>query len=259
MDAKTDIEKVEVEGEAAGLNPNAAPLARVVEVPWWRGFVALAACGLTVLVCQMTPEVNSSPEAGVRMELPVGLGRFVSVEGEVSRAERMLLPDDTEFARRIYISPTGDEILCSIVLSGGERRSIHRPEVCLPGQGWTIKTQETVPVPLHNGQTLRVTNLVLEREVQVGPNDRRKIESFYMYWFVGRDVVTHSHWERVLMSSWDRLTRNLNHRWAYVIVSSNIGSTIRPGGRSPEETREMMKQFIADIVPTFQKIGLEKP
>lgn len=254
MDTKIGIEGAEAEDKAARA---AAAKARVIDVPWWRGVVALAACGLVVLVCQMTPEVNSSPEAGVIMSLPVSLGRFVSVEGEVSRAERMLLPDDTEFARRIYISPTGDEILCSIVLSGGEKRSIHRPEVCLPGQGWTIKTQETVPVRLHGGKTLKVTNLVLEREVQVGPNERRKIESFFMYWFVGRDVVTHSHWERVFLSSWDRLTRNLNHRWAYVIVNATIGSTVRPNGRSPQETREMMEAFIADIVPQFQKVGLE--
>lgn len=251
MDARTDIEPLSEPVETS--EPS-----RFFEVPWWRVGVALAACGLVVGLCQLTPEVNSSPEAGVRMTLPVSLGRFVSVEGEVSRTERMLLPDDTEFARRIYISSSGDEILCSIVLSGGERRSIHRPEVCLPGQGWTIKTAETVPVPLNDGKSMRVTNLILEREVQVGPNERRKIESMYMYWFVGRDVVTHSHWERVALSSWDRLTRNLNHRWAYVIVSANIGSTVRPGGRSPAETREMLKKFIAEIVPYFQKVGFEE-
>lgn len=230
---------------------------RKIDLPWWRYAVAVGFCLGVVGLCQLTPDVFSTPEAGVKMELPVSLGRYISFPAEVSRAELDLLPDDTEFARRVYVSPTSDEILCSIVLSGGEKRSIHRPEVCLPGQGWTIKGQEVVPITLANGSTMKVTNLILEREVQVGPNERRKIESFYMYWFVGRDLVTHSHWERVFFSSFDRLTRNLNHRWAYVIVNSNVGSTIRPGGKSPEETLEMLRSFVAEVVPTFQKVGFE--
>ena len=61
----------------------------------------------------------------------------------------------------------GDEaVFVSIVLSGAEKRSIHRPEVCLPAQGWQIRSAHGREVRLDDGRTLPVTVLTVARNVQ---------------------------------------------------------------------------------------------
>jgi hypothetical protein len=40
---------------------------------------------------------------------------------------------------------------------------------------------------------------------------------------VGKDKTTDDHFERIFLTSWDRIVHRVNHRWAYVIVSSLTG------------------------------------
>jgi hypothetical protein len=187
------------------------------------------------------------------MTLPSGIGPYWGQDQQVSEAEKLILPPDTEFARKLYHSVEGDEIICSIVLSGAEKRSIHRPEVCLPGQGWTVKSAEVEPIRLPHERTLKVMNLTLQRQVQVSDKERRILSSYYMYWFVGKDTTTPYHEQRVWLSSWDRVFRGVNHRWAYVIVTSHITEGWKPNGRSAAQTLLLLKDFISRAAPTFQK------
>ena len=62
-------------------------------------------------------------------------------EYPVSEVEKDNLPPDTGFSRKSYVNllHPEQEVNISIVLSGKDRTSIHRPELCLVGQGWTIK------------------------------------------------------------------------------------------------------------------------
>jgi len=73
-------------------------------------------------------------------------------------------------------------------------------------------------------------------------------------WPAARSAAsTADHKVRVLRTSWDRVFNRVNHRWAYIIVSSLVTDTMRSGGLSSEQTEKMLKDFIAEIVPTFQK------
>lgn len=222
-------------------------------IPLWRSGVVAALGVLTIALCLLSPAAMNSDEAGVNLSLPNGVGRYWGQNQEISEAERVILPPDTEFARKIYRNMDGDQILCSIVLSGAEKRSIHRPEVCLPGQGWTLKSGEVVPVTLPSGHVLQIMNLSVSRQVQVSDTERRTINSYFMYWFVGRDKTTPYHWQRVLLSSWDRVIHNINHRWAYVIVQAYITEGLQPNGKNADQTLEIMKNFIQQATPTFQK------
>lgn len=222
-------------------------------IPIWRSIVMATLAGGVIWLCLQNEDLNQSMEAGVVMKLPERVGDFVGEPGEITEAERTILPDDTEFARMIYKDPGGDQIMCSIVLSGGEKRSIHRPEICLPGQGWTVTSGEVVPVRLKNGRDLDVMMLTLTREAQTGPGKKVTIRSFYSYWFVGNDRSTPSHLDRIVLSSWDRIYHKINHRWAYNIVTATVMDNLKPGGKNAQETLEMLKEFIADVVPEFQK------
>jgi len=106
---------------------------------------------------------------------------------------------------------------------------------------------------LADGNELDVMNLSLVRDVEVGPGDRRQLYANYFYWFVGKDISTPHHWTRVFLTSYDRITKNLNHRWAYVIVMSIITEGFLPNGKNETQTVQMLKEFTAEIAPTFMR------
>lgn len=222
----------------------------------------VAACiALTLFLAANAGDLNSSTQAGVVLSLPERVGDYVGTPEEISEAERVILPGDTEFARMSYQNSQGDTIHVSIVLSGSEKRSIHRPEICLPGQGWSIGSGSVISVPLASGRMLDVMKLDISRPVEVRPGEFQRIRSEFLYWFVGKDTTTPLHQVRIFKTSWDRVFRRTNHRWAYVVVSSVVGNSVQPGGRNAEETLAMLKEFIREIVPYFQisEMGKQQP
>jgi hypothetical protein len=199
------------------------------------------------------PPLTLQAQSGVVMSLPVFVDSYFGKQGEITKVELDLLPKDTEFARRYYDDSHGHQINCSIVLSGAEQRSIHRPEACLVGQGWTIVGQQDVPIQLESGHPLVVRNLSVERQVVTPDNQHVTVRAFYMYYFVGDNITTPSHFTRILLSNWDRVVHNRAHRWAYVSMFSLITDNLRPDGIGADETKAVLVDFIKKIVPTFQK------
>lgn len=221
-------------------------------IPWWRSAVIAALPALTIWLCRESAPPDISPEAGVVMALPILAGEWWGTDEPVSPGELALLPEDTGFEKKIYQDLSGHSLTAQIVLSGGEKRSIHRPEVCLPGQGWSIQSGEVIPVTLANGRALEVMKLTLNREVETAPGVRRNLKSYFLYWFVGKDTTTPYHWVRLAKTNWDMVTKKLQHRWAYVIVSAPVLEGFTPGGKSDRQTLEMLKDFIRQAVPKFQ-------
>ena len=209
--------------------------------------------GGTAVVCLLLPTPNGSPHAGVVMDLPERVGQFTGKWIGASPAEVALLPSDTQIVRREYVDLTGDRIMASIVLSGGEKRSIHQPEICLPGQGWIIRGGQVEKIVMNDSRPLEVMDLSLVRDVEVGPGDRRKLPAHYFYWFVGDQVTTPYHWKRIFLNSYDRITKNRNHRWAYVIVMAVVTEGFLPMGKNETQTIEMLKQFTAEAAPSFMR------
>jgi len=216
------------------------------------GVVAILAAGAYVF-CRSSPSITTGTESGVIMNLPEIVDGFTGEDQPVSDSERHMLPKDTEFAKKVYKNFGGQQISSQIVLAGGEKRSIHRPEVCLRAQGWTLKTGETVPVVLDNGQTLDVMKLIIARPVEVRPGVQKELTSIFLYWFVGKNMTTPYHWERLAHTNWDRIAHNINHRWAYVIVSAPVLEGFVPGGKSQAETLELLKSFVAELAPEITR------
>jgi hypothetical protein len=185
-----------------------------------RGLVVLALAAVTVAACLWSSPASSRSEAGIDMNLPASLNGFWGADQRISESERAILPRDTEFAKKLYSNERGDKINCQIVLAGGEKRSIHRPEVCLPAQGWSVKTGEVIQIMMANGGRLDVMQLEIVKKVSLADGESRDLTSLYLYWFVGRDATTPRHLVRVLRTNLDMLLHSTNHRWAYVIVSA---------------------------------------
>ncbi len=242
----------------SGRDLNAAPGDPGKSLLWRAGVVLLLAL-LVGVAYLFNPPLNVQPQPGVIMDLPVVIGDYYGKPGEISKVELDILPKDTEFARRYYEDGHGHQINCSIVLSGAEQRSIHRPEACLVGQGWTIIGQQNIPIPLLSGHPLTARQLTLERRVPAPDGGFTTVRAFYDYWFVGQNVATPSEMQRVLLSNWDRVVHNRAHRWAYVSVFSLITENLRADGLNADQTRSLLTSFATQIVPTFQISEMPKP
>jgi hypothetical protein len=173
-------------------------------------------------------------EAGVALaaegknpvELPAFLGtEWIGRRVEVSAVEREVLPPDTGYSRKQYVAvaDSRQQVLLSIVLSGRDRSSIHRPELCLVGQGWTIAESglHTFKYPGAGGAAFAATLLRVRREVQ-GPRGKIVVPQLVAYWFVGGDGVEASHGRRVLRDAVNRVWRGRADRWAYVLMQTDV-------------------------------------
>ncbi len=149
-----------------------------------------------------------------------------------------MLPKDTEFVKSAFTNDTGGRVFASIVLSGRERNSIHRPQRCLVGQGNTIMDEHVIEVPMEGRKPLKVAVIEAERVYNTAEGPQTYF-SYYAYWFVGQDRETPSHYARMLWLGWDRVVRSVAHRWAYIAVS----------GKREVEGREYEAEII-DFVQT---------
>ena len=226
--------------------------APVGTVPLWRSVFVLSLTLLVALAYYLNPPLDILPQAGVVMDLPVIVGDYFGKQGGMTQPEKEQLPADTDFARRFYDDGKGHQITTTIVLSGAEQRSIHRPEGCLTGQGWTIMGQDNIPVPLASGHNLIARKLSLERKATGKDGEPIIVRAFYVYWFVGQNVTTPSHFRRILLSNWDRAVHNRAHRWAYVSLFSLVTDNLRIGGLDSEQTQDLMLDFGKKVIPTFQ-------
>ncbi|MSU47593.1 MAG: exosortase-associated EpsI family protein [Opitutus sp.] len=205
----------------------------------WRGARAVAAGVVALAIGEMfflrhLANLPARGAAGVMLaadgknpvELPAFLGtEWIGRRAEVSAVEREILPADTGFSRKSYV-PLADpkaHVFLSIVLSGRDRTSIHRPELCLVGQGWTVvdTVRHAFRFPARPEAGFEATLLRVRREVQT-PRGRTVVPQLVAYWFVGGDgAVKSSHWQMFFRDAWNRVAHARADRWAYVLMQTD--------------------------------------
>ena len=157
---------------------------------------------------------------------------------------------DTEFSRKSYTNGRGDEIQVSIVLSGQDMNtSIHRPERCLPAQGWTIADKHIRPRP--RPRQRRDPRDASAKRPQREPRRQNRSRSTTSV-ITGSPVTTASpariSTARSSISATASSTAT-NQRWAYITVSAVVTKNLQKFGRIEEETGRMLEEFIRHLVP----------
>jgi EpsI family protein len=182
-------------------------------------------------------------------ELPTFLGReWVGRFAPVTAIEREILPADTGYSRMDYVATRdGRHVFLSIVLSGRDRTSIHRPELCLVGQGWTItgRAEHRFAFPGRNAADFTATVLRVRREV-VTSRGRSVVPQLVAYWFVDGDAVVATHWGRFLRDAWNRVVHARADRWAYVLLQVDASD-----GEPAALAR--MQSVLDGALPAFQR------
>lgn len=218
--------------------------------------VLLAGLGSVFLL----PRQLGFQPVGVEMNLPKMVGGWYGRDMEFSPNERTVLGEDvgTKFARKAYHNGAGFEIIASVVLSGEDMsRSIHRPERCMPAQGFTIIDKGSVPVALGDRGMIRVTRLQNVRNVADENGKSLALYNVTYYWFVGHTVTTGSHILRTWLDMKDRLIHGYNQRWAYITVAAQLPSGAEQDPRAQKVIDEWMKDFIKQLVPKIQKDSVQ--
>lgn len=143
---------------------------------------------------------------------------------DVTAVEREVLPPDTGFARTYYqsLEDRNVGVLVSVVLSGADRGSIHRPEICLAGQGWSVigRFDHTFDAPGFP-EGIPATVLRTERKSLGTDGQEAVVPGLFAYFFVGDDIILATHSERMALSATDKLLRHKAHRWAYVFAQTD--------------------------------------
>ena len=200
--------------------------------------------GIDIKFCQNQVCLREFPVSDLNgADVCVSCGSSLDV---VSLAEKRFLAKGTIFVKKKYVNAAGEVVFVSIVLSGREQRGIHRPEECIPAQGYVIESSSVIAVPILGREPLDVRLLELRRDVARADGLRVRSLSSYVYWFTAKDRETCDHYERLFWMASNRLFENMADRWAYVAVS-----TVRDA--SSDDHVERLKAFIADLYPMIVK------
>lgn len=226
---------------------------------------------VTAYVTARYADVRFTGEAGVRRELPEQVGawrgqdlfycqtmtcqwsytrselgedlRCRRCNGEVSQGspvEWSLLPRDTTIIKKLYQRDGYDPLSTAVVLSGANRTSIHRPQICLVGGGQEIVATHTRRITLADGSSFKLVVLDLLRRGTAENGQTFAQERFFAYWFSGPNRVTSSHWARMFWMGFERIFLGVSHRWAYLSVS---------GQRDGDRHLVPLDEFVRDFYP----------
>ena len=132
-------------------------------------------------------------------------GRFAEVQ-RISEAELNILPKDTRVEKKMYVSRNGAQFLVAHIIGGTSRASIHRPELCLPSQGYVMSNPRNFEVA---GRPWHVIDIARAGEA-------RGMEAYTF--FNQEGFRTASHTSRIFRDVVDRSVLNRVDRWVMVTV-----------------------------------------
>jgi hypothetical protein len=184
----------------------------------------------------------------MKINLPERVLDFTSTNVPEPQVVLGYLPPDTSYAERCYYGTDGPPIYATVVLMGADRTSIHKPDYCLPGQGWTINEKSVVNIPVAGAQSyqLPVAKWVIGNSFQTSDGRKQQVSGLYVFWLVADGEQTPDNYQRMWWLARDLLRTGVLQRWAYV----SYFTACAPG--QEDATFERVKNLIAHSVPEFQ-------
>lgn len=226
--------------------------------------LALAAGGIGI--CAATNTQPHLAEPGVVLRLPLQLGRYQGTPHDMTALERNILDEGVELVRTVYMSPDQRMLMGTVIQSGYGKRTLHRPEVCLPGQGWTITDRVPVPIRLADGTTLTATMLRMFREFEKAPGQFARMRAVSCYWYIGSDGTTSpDYYDHIRISYIDAVFKNLGHRWAMAMFFAPLPESENGPGdpfaeaSALEDLRDLASQAAAEFMKPRNAIAKSAP
>lgn len=210
--------------------------------------------GIILSVIFFIPEKVELQSSSMTTELPLRfeLSGWYGIRKQESPAERKTLAPDTLFSkadyRLLYSSDWEQQmpdVHVSLVFSGNDmNQSIHRPEMCLPGQGHLNLLGTDTNLTLNNGKEVKFTRLTSFRRNDDLPD--KKLHYIHYYTFVGKGNIRHSHMQRTICDILDRTLKGKVQRWAYCQIGTYWSQHL---GITQEDADRLIQKLICQLLP----------
>jgi hypothetical protein len=159
-----------------------------------------------------------------------------------------MLPKDTPIFRKVYHAPNQPDIQCTLVFSGTERMSIHKPQVCLVSQGNRIINEYDYQVAVTSERRMPIRIIEIMQEYTNSKGKRIAESAIYAYWFFSPERETNSHLQRLLWMAYDNAVRNYRPRWAYVSLA------IPADPMRPDSFGAVLDDFVPRLYPITEAL-----
>jgi hypothetical protein len=170
------------------------------------------------------------PAQRLEEDMPTSFGSWIGVPTEKIDA-RVFQAIGAEMAiNRVYKQPQAEVVLhCDVFLKYGVR-TLHPPELCYPGSGFTIANSETVDIPLEpGGRPARL--LTLDREGQ---------RVYCLFWYQIGDTT---------FMEGDGQRRAVQSLRGQTVWPPMIKVMLQCSGTSPEEAATALKALASLVYP----------
>lgn len=166
----------------------------------------------------------------------------------ISIGEARMLPSNTPIFRKVYAAPNHPDIQATLVFSGNERMSIHKPQVCLLSQGNRIVNELEYDVRVTPERRMPVRVIELLQDYAGADGEKITEYAVYAYWFFSPERETPSHSKRLLWMAYDNALRSYRPRWAYV----SLAMLVDP--RQPEAYKAELDDFVPRLYPLTEAL-----
>jgi hypothetical protein len=198
------------------------------------------------------PGVKTRPIPGSKnlvVVLPENVPGYAAAIMQQHAVVTNTLPKDTSYGLCRYTAPDDFYTDLNVVLMGSDRASMHKPQFCLTGNGWTIHQTEITQIPIEQpvAYDLSVIKITASGKFTQGGREQT-YGGIYVYWFVADNALSADAegWDRMWSMARDLFTTGVLQRWAYI----SYFAPCMPG--QEEQTYERVKKLIAATVPEFQ-------
>ncbi len=174
-----------------------------------------------------------------------------SMMADISIGERLSLPRDTPIFRKVYSAPDRPDIQATLVFSGTERMSIHRPQVCLVSQGSRLVNEYPMQVRAGPDRTIQTRVIEIVQEYTNAYNERVSEAAVFAYWYFSPERETSSHFTRLMWTAVDNALRNYRPRWGYVSI------TFPANLAQPERYQEILNDFVPRLYPLLEELRMD--
>jgi exosortase D (VPLPA-CTERM-specific) len=201
------------------------------------GSVRLAIAAVPLLATGLFLQIRSSGDEKHAGQLPYQIGEWKGIDIPISDEELKILGPG-EYLQRNYenSAPLNPNINLYIPFFPSQKAgdTIHSPDHCLTGAGWTPISREIISLPLPCGSSIRVNRYVVSKSGQ---------QQLVLYWFQAHGRVVASEWRAKYYLLSDSIRMNRSDGGMVRLM------TLMYDGESPDAAQARIMTFGSQILP----------
>jgi EpsI family protein len=169
-------------------------------MPWIRFLAAVALLSAAGLFLHARSRPEDVPSHRPVEDFPVQIGDWTGIDVPIPSDVREILGNG-DFLERFYQSPTRGTVDLFLAYFPSQRTgdTIHSPQNCLPGTGWTPVSADHVTVHGPRGEAIRANRYLIAR------GDERQL---VVYWFQAHGHTEASEYEAKIRLVTDAIRMN---------------------------------------------------